>query len=513
MPFFLSLLVILLAAIVFLQISRRFSLPYPAMLAAAGVAVAGIPGAPSLAIDPELALALFVAPALLDAAFDFPLANARRFWRPLVVLAVGSVLVTALLVAWAGWMFAGLPVAAALVLGAIVAPPDAVAATAVLSATPVHRNTDAVLRGESLFNDATALLLFAGALAVQTAGRLDGHIGLQLTLAAPGGVLLGMVAAKLNGRIERFVRDTLSGNLLQFVNTFLLWILAQRLGLSPVLCIVAFAMTTALESGVRASARMRVQSYAVWSAVVFVLNVLAFLMMGMQARTLVVHMSPAHLQSAALFAGLVVLLVIAARFAVILGYNLVTTWRSKIAGSPRPASWRQAVIASWCGMRGLVTLATAFALPADFPQRDVVVLTAFTVVIGTLVLQGLSLAPLIRLLGLDRGPAEADEMARLRDELTRAGLEALTARQDPAAEPLLRELQTKLEARNDPAIATALDQRRNLALAAIVAQRQALDRINTESRLSAAEYNLLLEELDWRELTLLPAAKRRVEEQ
>jgi monovalent cation/hydrogen antiporter len=168
-----------------LQISRRFSLPYPAMLAAAGVAVSMVPGVPAFPIDPELALALFIAPALLDAAFDFPIATVRRFWGPLVALAVGSVVVTAALVAWAGWMFMRLPIAAALVLGAIVAPPDAAAATAVLSSMAIPRNTDAVLRGESLFNDAAALLLFSGALAVQTAGTLDTHVGLQLTLAAP----------------------------------------------------------------------------------------------------------------------------------------------------------------------------------------------------------------------------------------------------------------------------------------------------------------------------------------
>src|SRR5689334_13709854 len=200
MPFFESLLVLLLAAIVLLQVAHRFALPYPAMLAGAGVAVAMVPGVPSIPIDPRIALALFIAPALLDAAFDFPLATVRRFWGPLLVLAVGSVVVTAAVVAWAGWMFAGLPIAAAIVLGAIVAPPDAAAATAVLSGISIPRRTDAVLRGESLFNDAAALLLFSAALAVQNAGVLDGRVGLHLAIAAPGGILLGMVAAWLMRR-------------------------------------------------------------------------------------------------------------------------------------------------------------------------------------------------------------------------------------------------------------------------------------------------------------------------
>jgi CPA1 family monovalent cation:H+ antiporter len=417
------------------------------------------------------------------------------------------------LVAWAGWMFMGLPIAAALVLGAIVAPPDAAAATAVLSTMAISRRTDAVLRGESLFNDAAALLLFSGALAVQTAGTLDMHVGLQLAVAAPGGILLGIAAARLVARLERFVRDTLGGNLLQFVSTFLLWIVAERLELSAVLCIVAYAMALALDERIGASPRMRVHSYAVWTTVVFVLNVLAFLLMGMQARAIMSGMTAARLLNASLFAVLVVLLVIAARFAIVLGYNRLTAWRSRRRGLPEPSTLRQGVLVSWCGMRGLVTLATAFALPAGFPQRDVVVLTAFAVVIGTLVVQGLTLAPLIRLLGLDRSAGEADEMTALRAELARAALATLEGLEDPAAAQLRTEYQTKLAASDDPAAGAALERRRALGLAAVAAQRKALDQLQADNRLNADEYNLLLEELDWRELTLLPAEKRRVEEQ
>jgi CPA1 family monovalent cation:H+ antiporter len=377
----------------------------------------------------------------------------------------------------------------------------------------IPRRTDAVLRGESLFNDAAALLLFSGALVVQSAGTLDTHVGLKLALAAPGGILLGVVAARLMARFERLFRNTLGGNLLQFVNTFLLWIVAERLELSAVLCIVAFAMTLALDSRIGTSPRMRVHSYAVWTSVVFVLNVMAFLLMGMQARTIVSGMSTAHLRDASLFAILIVLLVIVARFAIVLSYNRLTAWWSRHRGLPEPSTLRQGVLTSWCGMRGLVTLATAFALPAGFPQRDVVVLTAFAVVIGTLVVQGLTLAPLIRLLDLDRHADEADEMAALRAELARAALAALEGCENPAAAQLRQDYQAKLDARADPAAATGLEARRALGLAAIAAQRKALDRLQADNRLNADEYNLLLEELDWRELTLLPAEKRRVEEQ
>lgn len=512
MPFFESLLILLLAAIALLQLARRFRLPYPAMLAAAGVAVAAVPGLRPFPIDPALALALFIAPALLDAAFDFPIATVRRLWGPLVVMSVGSVVVTAALVAWAGWALIGLPVAAALVLGAIVAPPDAAAATTVLSTIAIPRDADAVLRGESLFNDAAALLLFTGALAIQTAGGLDMPVAVQLTLAAPGGILLGIGIARIVAVVDHHVGDTLGGNLLQFVTTFLLWIVAERLHLSAVLCIVAFAMTLSVHPKVGVSPRMRVHSYAVWTTVVFVLNVLAFLLMGLQARTLVAGMTSPHLKSALSFAVVVILLVIVARFVVVLGYNRLVAWRAP-KDAPAPPSLRHGVLVGWCGMRGLVTLAAAFALPASFPQRDVVVLTAFAVVIATLVVQGLTLAPVIRWLGLDRSDQGDAELAALRGELTRAALDMLAPRGGPMAARWREVYQAKVDARGDPDAAELLEQRRTLGLELVAAQRAALTALQSASRVTADEYNLLLEELDWRELTLLPAEKRQVEEQ
>src|SRR3954451_23172470 len=199
------------------------------MLAAAGVAVALIPGSPTISFEPDTALALFMAPVVLDAAFDFPIGAARRLRRQLIVFAVVAVIATTALVAWIGWTFAGFPLAAAVALGAIVAPPDAAAATAVLRAVSIPRNADALLKDESLFNDATALLLFSAALAVLSSGRLTLPVGLHIAVAVPGGLLLGLVCALLFLRINRFVKNTLGGNLLQFVVAYLIWISAEHL--------------------------------------------------------------------------------------------------------------------------------------------------------------------------------------------------------------------------------------------------------------------------------------------
>ena len=321
MTFFESLLLLLLTAIVLLQVARRFSLPYPAMLAAGGMLVALIPGSPNIRIEPETALALFIAPALVDSAFDFPVGSAMRFWRPLLMLAVLAVLITTCLVAWIGWRFAGLPIAAAVALGAIVAPPDAAAAITILRSVSVPANTAAVLKGESLFNDATALLLYGGAVGVVEHGGLTAAVGGRLLLAAPGGILLGIGLAMLVRRLNRFVTGTLGGNLLQFVMTWLAWIAASRLGLSAVLCLVAFAMSLARSSDTNSAPRMRVHSYAVWATVVFLLNVFAFLVMGMQVRSIVGEMKSTSLADALSFAGIVVLAVIGVRFVVVIAFN------------------------------------------------------------------------------------------------------------------------------------------------------------------------------------------------
>ncbi|CDZ44740.1 cation:proton antiporter [Neorhizobium galegae] len=512
MNFFESLLVLLLVAIVLLQISRRLSVPYPSMLALAGAAVALVPGTPYISLDPETALALFIAPALLDAAFDFPIGIARRFWLPLLVFAIGGVCVTAAAVAFVGWTVAGLPIAAALVLGAIVAPPDAAAATAVLSSMSIPRTTDTVLRGESLFNDAAALLIFDAALSVQSAGSLDAGVALHLSVAVPGGLLLGVLAAWVVRHLTRFVAGTLGGILLQFVQTFLLWILAERLGLSAVLAIVAFAMTLARSSEARSSARMRVQSYAVWTAVVFVLNVMAFLLMGMQVRDIVGGMPADHLWDAAQFSLLTIMIVIAVRFAVCVGYNRLTAWHERSRGRPEPATTTQALLAGWCGMRGLVTLATAFALPVDFPQRDVVVLTAFSVVLATLVVQGLTLTPIIRWLGLDRRAEGHGELAVIRGKIALAGLSRLDGATETEAELLRSKFRIEQLAASRIEDANSLDTYRRLALNAIAAQREELEKLRSVHKVNVDEYNLLLEEIDWRELSVLPEDARRIEE-
>jgi CPA1 family monovalent cation:H+ antiporter len=499
-----------MAAVVLLQVARRLSLPYPSMLALAGVGVALLPGAPDFPIDPRTALPLFIAPALMDAAFDFPVSRAKRFWVPLLTLALGGVLLTALLVAWAGWALAGLPFAAALVLGAIVAPPDAAAATAILSGMSIPRTTDAVIRGESLFNDAAALLLFGVASSVQTAGKVTAAQMLGFGLAAPGGVLFGMLVGVLQPYAARSISGALDSNLFQFITTFLVWIVAEHLHVSPVLAVVAMAMTVAGRRTGLSSPRLRVQSYAVWGVVVFVLNVTAFLLMGLQARRIVGSMSGEHLRQALIFAGIITVIVVVVRLVFALAFNRTVVWYRTRRGQEAPASWQQATLAGWCGMRGLVTLATAFILPDDFPQRDTVVLSAFAVVLVTLVVQGLTLAPVIRLLGLDQRSVGEQELRAVRLGLVKAALERMAMEADEEGKRLAALYRIEADALDEPARAEAFDRHCTLSQAAVAAQRIELERCRLEFQLSDDDYNFLLEQLDWRELTVLPAEATRI---
>src|SRR5258707_12634555 len=324
MPLFEITLVLLAIAVVLLQVARRLRVPYPARLALVGGCLAALPFAPPLSIEPRLALALFVAPAVMDTAFDMPPREMLRNWLPLASLAVVRVLLTTAAVAWAGWALAGLPLAAAVALGAIVAPPDAAAAAAVLREFNLPRRTMAVLQGESLLNDAVALLAFGLAVsAAVSPGNAWSTLLPRLLVAVPGGALLGVASGALAIRVGRKVAGTLSSIIVQFLVTFGTWILAERLSLSPIVAVVALAALAARYMPARTCPRCRVNSSAVRATAVFVLNVLAFLLMGLQARIILNQLPAEELRHALVFAVIVLGVVIGVRFLWVRTYGRV----------------------------------------------------------------------------------------------------------------------------------------------------------------------------------------------
>ncbi|CAN5695092.1 sodium:proton antiporter [soil metagenome] len=515
MVLFESMLTLLVVALVLLQVSRRWPVPYPAMLALAGVVVAALPWAPTIGIDPALALALFIAPALLNAAFDFPPRHLRRYWLSLLSLAAVLVLLTTAAVAWLGMAMAGLPLAAAIALGAIVAPPDAAVASAVLSRFELPRATVSVLKGESLLNDAVALLIYTAAVAAASAasgGASDAAsqasaaaaTPMALWLAVPGGLMLGFVIGKIQVAVSAPLAGSLGGTLLEFVSTFGAWVLAERLHLSAVLCVVALAMTVARYAPERTTPRDRVHSYSVWDTSVFVLNVLAFLLVGLQARGIVERLSYQELWPAIGFACTVLAVVVGMRIVWVLFYNRVLHFFSIKQGSHRVPTLSQGVLTSWCGMRGLVTLATALALPQNFPKRDLIVLSALAVVLGTLVLQGATLAPLIRLLRFDKDESFDKELIKGRIALIDAGEASVENESGDAAEALREMLKTDrkaVDAGKHPRAAAAID---DLTRRSIAAQRKKLADLRRSGAMEEDVFHTLEEELDWAELAASP---------
>ena len=290
-----GLLGLVLAAVILAGLARRVGAPYPVFLAVGGALLAFLPGAPSFTVPPELALALFIAPVLLDAAYDASPRDLRDNWAPVISLVVFAVALTTVAVAVvARTLIPAMPWAAAIALGAVVAPPDAAAATAVLrQVRPPHRILT-ILEGESLLNDASALLIYRLAVgAVAANGFSIGAVAPTFLLAVAGSLVAGPALGWLMLKFTDCVQHVPTVIILQFAVTFGVWMLADRLGLSGVLTVVCFAVTVARTAPERTPARIRIPSYAVWETVIFVLNILAFIFIGLQIRPILESLEPA----------------------------------------------------------------------------------------------------------------------------------------------------------------------------------------------------------------------------
>ncbi|TPN80588.1 sodium:proton antiporter [Mesorhizobium sp. CU2] len=501
-------LVLLLIAVALTALSRRLEIPYPSLLALAGVGLAFVPGAPMIEIDPELALALFIAPVLLDSAYDTSLRDLKRYRLSLAFLALGAVVFTAAVVAYVGWKMAGLPIAAAIALGAIVAPPDAVAASAVLNQFKVPHRLTAILQGESLLNDATALLIYRISVAAAIGSLVWRDAVPVILLATIGSVVAGYVFGRLSLIALQRIEDAASSTVVQFAGTFAVWIIADKLGLSAIITIVVYAITIARRAPRRMSARRRVSTYSVWESAVFVLNVLAFVLMGLQARSIVGRLSGDGQGEAFLFAATVLAVVIVARIVWVAGYVAVIRWFGRYASEEERRdgpTFPGAVLVGWCGMRGLVTLVAAIALPAGFPGRDPIVLAAFAVVLGTLVLQGMSLKPLLRRLDFPRDTTIDGEVAQARVAIMQAALDVLSRKTSAAAAVVREQYEAQRKVAENPEDAQAATEYDRLRLYAINRQRDTLEELRRNGTIGDEAYHRLEEEIDWAELAASPA--------
>ncbi len=503
---------VLLGAVVLAALARRVGAPYPAFLALGGCALAFVPGVPNLALDPELALALFLAPVLLDAGYDISLRDLKANWRSVGGLALGAVAATTAAVALVAHLVVpDMPIAACVVLGAVVAPPDAVAALSVLRHVALPHRVAVILRGESLLNDAGSLLIYRLAVAAAVTGSFHlSEVAPTFLLGVVGSLVAGPCLARLYLPIAHRFSDAPSTIVLQFVAAFGIWLIAERLHLSGVLTIVSFAITVARYSPGLTAPRTRILSYAVWDTAVFVLNVLAFVLIGIQIGPILDRLTGSDRSDALILAAAVFAAVVVVRIGWVVAANGLRGLGRKLRRGAKP-SLAPALAISWSGMRGIVTIATALALPTEgFPKRDLIVFGAFCTVIGTLVVQGLTLAPLLRLLRLEDDDPVGRETGRARAEAYAAALESLRTAGDASSVAALRaEFETALEEaeRHEEGRAPESLPSDGARRQAIGAARDAVLRLRREGRIGDDAYYRLEEEFDWAELNVTPRAE------
>lgn len=438
------LLALLAACIALAAAAQRLKVPLAVALVLGGMALALIPGLPVVELEPELALALFLPPLLQVSAYrtDWPAFKSNL--RPILLLAVGAVFFTALAVAAVTKLFVPeLPWWAAIALGAIVAPPDAVAAAAVLKQVKLPRRMVTILEGESLINDASSLVLYRFAVAATLAGSVSyGDGAWQFFIGAVGGSLIGLVAGYLAMRVFAMIRDTMLDITVSILAGYAAYFAAEAFHVSGVLAAVACGLILGRKQHAEFTAKTRLEMTAVWNFLEFVLTAMVFMLIGLQLRGIVERLDRYDTTDLALLGVMVSATLIVSRFL----WVFPSTWLPRAlspslrARDPMPP-WSHVAVLSWAGMRGVVSMAAALALPVQFPGRDIILFLSFCAILATLVLQGTTLGWLIVKLGVkEADTAEADaDVAAVRAEVSAAALEAVKEHVGESGSPDLTE--------------------------------------------------------------------------
>jgi CPA1 family monovalent cation:H+ antiporter len=429
---FLGLLVVvaLLASI-----GHRFSVPYPIVFVLGGLALAVIPGMPGIALNPDLVLVIFLPPLIYAAAQETSLVEVKQNVRPILRLAVGLVLATMVAVAVVAHLLApGLPWAAAFTLGAIISPPDAVAATAIASALGLPRGLVVILEGEGLFNDATALVAFkiTSGIVITGAALDPASTVLRFIYAAIAGVGIGLVVGWVGRAILRRANEAAVENTVVLLLPFAAYLPADAGGASGVLAVLAMALYLSQFSGEILSPIGRLRNRTLWDMINFLLTGLSFILVGLELSAIQVGAGRWSTTDAVVGALVVSATVILVRPVWVFGTHLLSRGHYAWDVEADKASHRELAVISWAGMRGVVSLAVALSLPTTidgggpFPGRDIIVFIAFVVILVTLIGQGLTLPAVIRRMGIQSAARDAeDQELSARLSMLHAGLDRL----------------------------------------------------------------------------------------
>ena len=431
----LQLLALLVASAALLLFSDRLQIPYPILLVLGGLMLGFVPGVPDLVLPPEAVLIGILPPLLYSSAFNTGLRDLRRNLRPISLLAIGLVVLTMVTVAAVAHYAIGLSWPAGFVLGAVVSPTDPLAATAIARRLGVPQRAVAIVEGESLVNDGTALVLYRFAIVAVVTGSfslLDATASFVWSVI--GGIAVGLVV----GRVIRFVRKRVFNPPLEvtiaFLTGYFAFLPASAIGASGVLAVVTAGVYMGWHTPELTTVDTRLHGAGFWAIFNFLLNALLFGLVGLQLEPILEELQGRPWQELVGYAALVwaVVLFVRAASGPPIAYIPRWIWPGLRERDPVPP-WQFLAFVAWSGMRGGVTLAAALAIPLStdsgvpFPDRSLIIFLAFSVVLGSLVIQGLTLPGLVRLLGLEEDTAEIlREEARAR--IQRVGSRSGTAR-------------------------------------------------------------------------------------
>jgi len=424
---------LLIAVAALAVVAKLVRIPYPILLTIGGLAIGFIPGIPEIELDPDIVLLVFLPPLLYAAAFFSNLRELRDHWRPISLLAIGLVVVTTAAVAAVAHWVVGLDWPVAFVLGAIVSPTDAVAPATILRRLGVPRRVVTIVEGENLTNDWTALVTYKFAVAAVVTGSFSlWSAGPEFVLTGVGGVAIGVVAGKLIAAVRRRIDDPPTEITISLLTAYAAYLPAEELGLSGAMAAVTVGVVLGWQASELTTHTTRLQLFSIWEILQFLLNAVLFILVGLQMHTVLDRLPGRDTGELIGWAVLVSLVVIVVRIVWVVLLSLVSRGvREGIAGAPDAGDWKEVTIIAWSGMRGGVSLAAALAIPlqtdagAAFPERDLVLFLAFSVIVATLVVQGLALPGLIRALRLEEDTQDADEELEARLEIAFAAIDRI----------------------------------------------------------------------------------------
>lgn len=433
---------------VLVTVSRRIRVPYPVLLLLGGLVVGLIPGIPPFELDPEIVFLIVLPPILYVSAFLTPIRDFRANLKNISLLAVGLVAASVGVVAAAAMtLVAGMTWPLAVALGAIVSPPDAVAATAIAQRLAVPRRIISILEGESLLNDATALTIYRAAIGAAAAAAAVSVVGslTSFVFVALGGILIGLVVGWIAVWIRTRITDTPVEITISLLTPYAAYLPAEALGVSGVLAAVTAGLFIGRRSSQIMGSEARLAGRAVWESLVFLLNGVVFLSIGFQISTISRQMDRGTLFQLAAVGILVSIALIAVRALWVIGMSV----RELLSDDQRRTRLRESLVLSWAGMRGVVSLAAALALPVSLPgnalpAREAIIVITFTVILVTLVGQGLTLPLVIRALGLGSDDDEDHEESHARRDLIEQALHRIDELEKkwPTHRPLIDQLRT-----------------------------------------------------------------------